>query len=78
VGGGGGSIASWLCELVGPTGGVLATDINTRFLQNIKHANFESREHDILKDPLPGLGSILSIHAGCSIISRIPVLQSAA
>lgn len=32
TGGGGGSIAAWLCERVGSMGSVLATDRNTRFL----------------------------------------------
>jgi hypothetical protein len=32
IGGGGGSIAAWLCERVGSMGSVLATDTNTRFL----------------------------------------------
>jgi SAM-dependent methyltransferase len=53
VGGGGGSIARWLSGLVGPEGRVLATDINTRFLDDITAANFEARQHDILNDPLP-------------------------
>jgi SAM-dependent methyltransferase len=53
VGGGGGSVANWLCAQVGPTGRVVATDINIQFLQDIKHANFESRRHDIAVDSLP-------------------------
>ena len=32
VGGGGGSIAAWLSDRVGPTGHVLATDLDPRFL----------------------------------------------
>ena len=31
VGAGGGSVASWLCEQVGPTGRVVATDIDIQF-----------------------------------------------
>jgi SAM-dependent methyltransferase len=53
VGGGGGSVATWLCEQVGPTGRVVATDINIQFLQDIKHSNFESKQHDITVDSLP-------------------------
>ena len=53
VGGGGGSIARWLSDLAGPAGKVVATDINTRFLEDIHHANFEARQHDILADALP-------------------------
>ena len=32
IGGGGGSIAAWLCERVGDDGHVLATDLETTFL----------------------------------------------
>ena len=32
IGAGGGSIARWLAEQVGPTGSVLATDIDPRFI----------------------------------------------
>jgi SAM-dependent methyltransferase len=56
VGGGGGSIARWLCQLVGPSGSVVATDINTRFLDDIDYPNFEARQHDILVDALPDAG----------------------
>src|SRR5262249_61796604 len=34
IGGGGGSIAAWLCERVGDAGRVLATDLETSFLEN--------------------------------------------
>jgi SAM-dependent methyltransferase len=53
VGGGGGSVATWLCEQVGPTGRVVATDINIQFLQDIKRSNFEAKRHDITVDSLP-------------------------
>jgi SAM-dependent methyltransferase len=53
VGGGGGSIAAWLATRVGPTGHVLVTDIDTRFLQPLEAHNVEVRRHDITADPLP-------------------------
>ncbi|MPY93072.1 MAG: methyltransferase domain-containing protein [Acidimicrobiia bacterium] len=53
VGAGGGSIAAWLAERVGPGGEVLATDVSTRHLDALQLANLEVREHDILGDPLP-------------------------
>ena len=53
VGGGGGSVANWLCGQVGPTGNVLATDINIQLLEDIKHPNFAAQRHDILIDDLP-------------------------
>jgi len=53
VGGGSGSIASWLADRVGPTGRVLATDIDPRFLEPLKLLNLEVCRHDIAADPLP-------------------------
>jgi len=52
VGAGGGSVARWLCDAVGPTGHVVATDIDTRFIDAIEVPNFESRRHDIVQDQL--------------------------
>jgi len=53
VGGGGGSIASWLCTRVGPTGRVLATDIEPRFLKTLAFSNLEVLRHDIRYEGLP-------------------------
>jgi SAM-dependent methyltransferase len=53
VGGGGGSIAAWLATRVGPTGRVLVTDIDPRFLEALDLPNVEVRRHDIATDPLP-------------------------
>lgn len=57
VGGGGGSIAAWLAARVGPTGHVLVTDIDPRFLESLQATlqapNLEVRRHDIVNDPLP-------------------------
>ena len=53
VGGGGGSIASWLCMRVGPTGRVLATDIEPCFLKTLAFSNLEVRRHDIRYEGLP-------------------------
>lgn len=52
VGGGGGSITRWMAERVGSDGHVVVTDINTRFLREIKQPNVEIRKHDILQDAL--------------------------
>jgi SAM-dependent methyltransferase len=56
VGAGGGSMAAWLCEQVGPTGRVTATDINTQLLQHMNPTNFEAITHDITVDDLPASG----------------------
>ncbi len=53
VGAGNGSIAEWLAERVGPSGHVLATDIDVRFLEGLGTATLEIRRHDVTKDPLP-------------------------
>jgi SAM-dependent methyltransferase len=53
VGGGGGSIASWLCARVGVTGRVLATDLDPTFLQSLSYKNLEVRRHDIRSEGLP-------------------------
>jgi SAM-dependent methyltransferase len=50
VGGGGGSITRWLCDRVGPSGSVVATDLDTRFLDAIDAANLELRVHDAVKE----------------------------
>lgn len=52
VGAGAGSIMPWLTSRVGGGGKVVATDIDTRFLQNQSAPNLEIRQHDILKDDL--------------------------
>lgn len=53
MGAGGGSIARWLSEQVGPTGYVLATDLNTDYLERIRAPNLEVLRHNIVTDPLP-------------------------
>jgi SAM-dependent methyltransferase len=53
VGGGSGSIATWLADRVGPTGRVLVTDIDQRFLEALKLPNLEVLRHNIVSDPLP-------------------------
>jgi ubiquinone/menaquinone biosynthesis C-methylase UbiE len=52
VGAGHGSLVRWLAEQVGPQGRVVATDINPRFLNEMKLPNVEVRQHDIRTDPL--------------------------
>ena len=53
IGAGGGSIAAWLCERVGNGGQVLATDLETTFLEELPYANVVVRRHDIAADGLP-------------------------
>ena len=57
VGAGRGSMAVWLAERVGPTGHVVATDVDTRYLSRLEVPNLEVIEHDILDDPLDVVGA---------------------
>lgn len=52
VGAGAGSIAEWLCRRVGPKGKVVATDLQTKFLDAIDAPNLEVRRHDIIQEEL--------------------------
>src|SRR6476661_6666238 len=56
VGAGRGSMAAWMAEQVGPTGQVVATDIDTRYLSRLDIPNLEVIQHSILDDPLDVLG----------------------
>lgn len=51
---GAGSVARWLSERVGPTGHVVATDVDTRLLTGLQAANLEIVQHNVLTDPPPG------------------------
>lgn len=53
VGAGGGSITRWLARRVGPSGGVLATDIDPRWLDRGGASNIEVRRHSIAHEDLP-------------------------
>jgi ubiquinone/menaquinone biosynthesis C-methylase UbiE len=53
VGAGGGSIAAWLCERVGKSGCVLATDIELCFLLMLPFGNLQVRRHDVRMGGLP-------------------------
>jgi ubiquinone/menaquinone biosynthesis C-methylase UbiE len=65
IGGGGGSIARWMAERVGPEGRVLCTDLDTRIIEQNRAtapANLEVIRHDIAADPLPA-GEFDLVHA---------------
>ena len=54
IGAGSGTVAAWLCERVGPTGTVVGTDINTRWLETLDYANLRVQTHDIAESLLDG------------------------
>ena len=56
VGAGRGSMTAWLAEKVGPSGHVVATDIDVGYLQRLDLPNVEVVEHNILEDPVEPLG----------------------
>jgi SAM-dependent methyltransferase len=51
LGAGNGSIAGWLADQAGPSGHVLATDINTRHIPT--DHGYRVARHDLTGDPLP-------------------------
>jgi ubiquinone/menaquinone biosynthesis C-methylase UbiE len=67
VGAGAGSIARWLADVVGETGHVLATDLDTRFLDGHGRANLDVRTHNVVTDPFDGPGFDL-IHARAVLV----------
>ncbi len=78
VGGGSGVVAAWMAERVGPSGQVLVTDIDPRFMErSARHrpANMEVRRHDIGTDTLPERAFDL-IHARL-VLGHVPQRQEA-
>jgi SAM-dependent methyltransferase len=53
VGAGGGSIVEWLAGRVGSSGRVLATDLDTRFVEPLRSQTVEVRRADVVTDELP-------------------------
>ncbi|MFI2645291.1 class I SAM-dependent methyltransferase [Streptomyces sp. NPDC018610] len=62
VGAGGPSVPLGLAERVGPTGTVLATDIDVSWLRDVDGGVIEARQHDVAADPPPSGGFDL-VHA---------------
>ena len=70
LGAGGGSIARWLCDRVGPSGSVTAVDLEPRFLEADPRPNLEIHRRDILAEGVPGDGYDL-IHTR-ALIMHLP------
>ncbi|GAA3791971.1 hypothetical protein GCM10022403_027530 [Streptomyces coacervatus] len=62
VGAGGTSVVSWPAEKVGPTGQVVATDIDTSLLASVARPPVEVHVHDVSAEEPPGEGFDL-VHA---------------
>jgi 2-polyprenyl-3-methyl-5-hydroxy-6-metoxy-1,4-benzoquinol methylase len=70
VGAGGGSITRWLCSKVGATGRVMAVDLDTRFVAEIRAANLDVARLDVTTADLPREAYDL-VHAR-SVLSYLP------
>src|SRR5262249_34776572 len=66
VGTGGPSIPEALATAVGPTGYVLATDINPAWLD--PHGGDEGLRHDLVGDPPPPPGTVPPVHAPARLV----------
>jgi hypothetical protein len=66
AGAGGGSIAAWMAERVGPDGSVLATDIDTTHLEPLGGGVLEVRRHTCDATICPSSHSILFTSGRCS------------
>jgi SAM-dependent methyltransferase len=75
VGAGAGSIARWLSQRVGPSGRVVATDLEVKFLEEMNAANLEIRRHDILIDPLEE-DTFDLVHAR-KVLEHLPAFEAA-
>jgi ubiquinone/menaquinone biosynthesis C-methylase UbiE len=78
VGGGSGAVAAWMAERVGPSGQVLVTDVDPRFMERSGRrwpANLEVRRHDIGTDTLPERAFDL-VHARL-VLGHVPQRQEA-
>ncbi|WP_354643620.1 methyltransferase domain-containing protein [Kitasatospora camelliae] len=75
VGCGAGSTARQLAGLVGPSGTVLATDLDTRFAEGHGLPNLRLRRHDLLADPLPEAAFDLA-HAR-AVVEHLPRREEA-
>ncbi|MGW2780795.1 methyltransferase domain-containing protein [Streptomyces populi] len=78
VGAGGTSVVSWLAKKVGPTGKVVATDIDTSWAASVTRSPVEVRVHDVGAEEPPGEGFDL-VHARLVLVhvpDRERALQS--
>lgn len=53
IGAGSGSVAAWLARRIGLGGQVVATDIDTRFLDELDEPGLQVLRHDVLADDFP-------------------------
>jgi SAM-dependent methyltransferase len=74
VGAGGGSVAAWLADAVGPEGSIVALDIDVSHLDHLAgRPNVEVRQHDIVAEPI-GEASFDLVHTRL-VIEHLPTPQ---
>jgi len=73
AGAGGGGLLPWLLKAVGPGGNVLAVDLDTRFVRDIRHPNLQVLEDDLTRMDL-GSDRFDFIHERY-VLSHIPSYQ---
>ncbi len=73
AGAGGGGLLSWLFKAVGPKGNVLAVDMDTRFIREIRHPNLQVLEDDLTRMDL-GSERFDFIHERY-VLNHIPTYQ---
>ena len=75
VGCGAGAVALWLADRVGATGRVVATDLDTRFVDEHRRTNLEVRTHDITSGA-PEQAAFDLVHAR-ALVEHVPDHQTA-
>jgi ubiquinone/menaquinone biosynthesis C-methylase UbiE len=71
VGAGGGSVAAWLADAVGPAGAVIALDVDVSHLDHLaRRSNVEVRQLDIVTEPI-GDASFDLVHTRL-VIEHLP------
>jgi SAM-dependent methyltransferase len=74
VGAGGPALSAWMAQQVGAGGRVLATDLDTRWMQSTVVEGLEVRRHDVVADPVPS-GPFDLIHARLLLV-HLPERES--
>jgi SAM-dependent methyltransferase len=70
VAAGAGSIARWLASRIGSTGHLVVTDLDLRFLEELRSDHVELRRHDISQDDLePGAFDLIHARA---VLMHVP------
>lgn len=75
AGAGGDSVPRWLAEQVGPSGYVLASDIDTSMLEATPDPPYQVRRHDLTVDPPPTAVGVPPACGGFDLVHARLVLE---